>query len=179
MSTLKVVQNTNLIIPDEDGKIIVFERFCKKSLLASGQDDPFHPSVEKWFDLPGGKVDEPDTHLETIKHEAKDELGIGINDAIHFSTMPNPSPKAAPGSLRDIYLVVSYSGEPVNRAGLAEGHLRMHRLEPSEVPHKVGSKIDFNTASLLANTSSQRFRDMCRQHDASSNSIGVEAPQIS
>ncbi len=156
----KIVQNTNLIIPDEDGKILVVERFCKKSLAASGQDDPSHPSVEKWFDLPGGKVDEGDSHIATLKNEAEQELNINVEEVIHWSTMNNPSPNAALGSLRDIYIAVSYSGIAVNKAGYEEGHLNIHRLDPSEVPGKVGAKIDFETARLLSLSSAHFFKSL-------------------
>ncbi len=163
--------NVNFIIPDKDGNVLLFHRFCKKSLEASGQDDPWHDSVEKWYDIPGGRVDHPEIHIHAVKREPDEELNIKVKDVIHLSTMQNPVPKASEGSTRDIYVVVDYEGEPFNKAGHDEGHLSMERVKPSDVPTKVGSRIDEEAAAFLIHHAEALFQNMInrRQCEVSHN----------
>lgn len=172
--------NVNFIIPDREGNILLFHRFCKKSLAESGQDDPWHPSVEKWYDIPGGRVDDPEIHIRAIKRELEEELNINTNDVIHLTTMPNPAPKACEKSTRDIYVVMSYQGEPVNKAGYDEGHLGIVKVKPWEVIDKVGSRIDYATSNFLTFYAEGFFQNMRLQNQPEiAQNIAHRHPELS
>jgi 8-oxo-dGTP pyrophosphatase MutT (NUDIX family) len=136
------------IVVTPDNKILVFERFCKKT-------------GEIFYDVPGGKQEECDASFpQTLVRELDEELGINITYAVRqLGSMPSPSPKAA-GTSRHYYGVFSYTGTPEDKLGRDEGHLALLFLDPAEALVKLDGRLTDEAAHFI-----KHLDDYRREHD--------------
>ena len=71
--------------------------------------------MQEYWEFPGGKVADGEPRMEALRRELREELGIEVDAARHFTSIEHDYPDLSVSI--DFYLVERWRGEPAGREG--------------------------------------------------------------
>jgi 8-oxo-dGTP pyrophosphatase MutT (NUDIX family) len=130
----------SLLIYDEGDKVLLLERFNVKQGI----------SGDRWFDLPGGKMEPGETVGVAAMREAEEELGIDITAMETICESYAPPCKMYPNGLVKYFInVLSYEGTPHNKLGIDEGHISLKAYDLDDAAAKLNGRLCGYSESYL------------------------------